>query len=291
MGITYNTGTITLANGSASVTGSGTAWVANATAGMLLLREGAVLGVVQSVNSNTSLTLVRAHEGPGITAGAYDLISTGAVRQFLADRVQDLIDDVQGFVDGPLAGLFGAGTQSEPGIAFDIDPDTGVRRTVADRLALVAGGIDHLILFENRAAGAAVQSSQSDFATGKLARADWALTRASLLGAVSQSGGVPTGAVIERGSNANGSFTRFADGTQICTHAMNGDTGGAASWTYPAAFVNTTGVAVSLMPVSTAVRYGQLESYSATGVTFSVLTSVGGRAATLTLLTAIGRWF
>lgn len=41
-------------------------------------------------------------------------------------------------------------------------------------------------------------------------------TRDSILGAVSQSGGVPTGAVIQRGSNANGEFVRFADGTQIC---------------------------------------------------------------------------
>ncbi|MCG7624395.1 hypothetical protein [Epibacterium sp. Ofav1-8] len=38
----------------------------------------------------------------------------------------------------------------------------------------------------------------------------------NLLGTVSQSGGTPTGAVIERGSNANGEYVRFADGTQIC---------------------------------------------------------------------------
>lgn len=39
---------------------------------------------------------------------------------------------------------------------------------------------------------------------------------AALVGTVSQSGGVPTGAVIERGSNASGSYTKFADGTMIC---------------------------------------------------------------------------
>lgn len=36
------------------------------------------------------------------------------------------------------------------------------------------------------------------------------------LDAVSQSGGVPTGGLIERGSNANGWFAKFADGTLIC---------------------------------------------------------------------------
>ena len=46
-----------------------------------------------------------------------------------------------------------------------------------------------------------------------------AFRRGTLLGTVSQSAGVPTGAVIERGSNANGEYVRYADGTQICTTA------------------------------------------------------------------------
>lgn len=36
--------------------------------------------------------------------------------------------------------------------------------------------------------------------------------RSNILGTVSQSGGVPTGAIIERGSNASGEYVRFADG-------------------------------------------------------------------------------
>lgn len=43
-----------------------------------------------------------------------------------------------------------------------------------------------------------------------------AFHRGNILGTVSQSGGVPGGAVIQRGSNSNGQFVRFADGTQIC---------------------------------------------------------------------------
>jgi len=43
-----------------------------------------------------------------------------------------------------------------------------------------------------------------------------AFGRLNALGTVSQSGGVPTGAIVERGSNANGEYIRFADGTQIC---------------------------------------------------------------------------
>jgi hypothetical protein len=35
----------------------------------------------------------------------------------------------------------------------------------------------------------------------------------NILGTVTESSGVPTGAVIERGSNANGEFVKYADGT------------------------------------------------------------------------------
>jgi len=57
--------------------------------------------------------------------------------------------------------------------------------------------------------------------------------QANILGPVSQAGGAPTGAVIERGSNANGDYVRFADGTQMCTNANSPIT------TAPAAFAGT----------------------------------------------------
>lgn len=37
----------------------------------------------------------------------------------------------------------------------------------------------------------------------------------NILGTVSQSGGVPTGSIIERGSNSDGEYVRFADGRAI----------------------------------------------------------------------------
>ncbi|MDR7285687.1 hypothetical protein J2X84_004537 [Pseudomonas corrugata] len=42
------------------------------------------------------------------------------------------------------------------------------------------------------------------------------LAAGAMVGTVSQAGGVPTGAIIESGSNANGWFVKFADGTMIC---------------------------------------------------------------------------
>ena len=40
--------------------------------------------------------------------------------------------------------------------------------------------------------------------------------KSNILGIVSQAAGVPTGAIIERGSNANGEFVKYADGTLVC---------------------------------------------------------------------------
>lgn len=67
-----------------------------------------------------------------------------------------------------------------------------------------------------------------------------------LVGTVSQSGGVPTGAIIERGSNANGSYVRFADGTQICTveRLLSTNNNAGTSVTLPAVFINASFVCV-----------------------------------------------
>lgn len=58
------------------------------------------------------------------------------------------------------------------------------------------------------------------------------------VGTVSESSGVPTGAIIESGSNANGDYIKYADGTLIM-HAFKKATvvlaggNGEIRWTYP----------------------------------------------------------
>ena len=65
--------------------------------------------------------------------------------------------------------------------------------------------------------------------------------QSNIVGTVSQSGGVPTGAIIESGSNANGEFVKYADGTMICTLppsdvSFSPATGYSVNWTFPAVF-------------------------------------------------------
>lgn len=113
----------------------------------------------------------------------------------------------------------------------------------------------------------------------------------SILGTVSQSGGVPTGAVIERGSNANGRYVRFADGTQICTANLTSNGTESTVWTYPAAFVGVDGVAIA-----PAIGAARMANPATAGIgnatlTFNVWTIAGARMANDLRITATGRWF
>lgn len=78
--------------------------------------------------------------------------------------------------------------------------------------------------------------------------------RNNIIGTVSESAGIPTGSIIERGSNANGEYVRYADGTQECwfTSASASATGTATgsifassvgfTFTFPAAFISKPNV-------------------------------------------------
>jgi hypothetical protein len=121
----------------------------------------------------------------------------------------------------------------------------------------------------------------------------------SLLGTVSQSGGVPTGKVIERGSNANGEYVRFADGTQICTAIAAGvDAATAAgpiymhsnllTWTFPASFLSAPVVAGG---GGNAARWLGINAPSVGNVQYRVFSYASSGTLSMPGLTAIGRWF
>lgn len=120
-----------------------------------------------------------------------------------------------------------------------------------------------------------------------------AYTRDIILGTVSQSGGTPTGAIIEQGSNANGSYTRFADGTQICWNPTVVTSASATvSWTYPSAFASSpTQFATSNAVVAGAVRVATIGGTGNTAANVQVVNETGSRIASSAGCLAIGRWF
>ncbi len=157
--------------------------------------------------------------------------------------------------------------------------------------------------------GTAVQASATDVTAGRVARADYVYGPGNLLGTVAQSGGVPTGAAIERGSTADGAYVRFADGTQICTHRQLINTaiatasggvftnGADITVTYAAGFAAGSLPAISLQvlrPASTDHDLGAiLESCGPTSATYRltrIQSDAGARDITC-LITVTGRWF
>jgi len=206
----------------------------------------------------------------------------------------------------------------------------GVANTIADANAALANGVyrvssntagtmlGNLIgqtIHVEQNAGYAVQLAMSaqnpPTARMRVKNADaWGppvslLHTGNILGGVSQSGGVPTGAVIERGSNANGEYVRFADGTQICTltivvtdQAIDSPYGtlftGTRTWTFPAPFSQVPAVPPPAFNWGTSASWGH--SRSATATTNVVLRAIdialrqAGTAVYIQAI-AIGRWY
>ncbi|ADE83936.1 DUF2793 domain-containing protein [Rhodobacter capsulatus] len=162
------------------------------------------------------------------------------------------------------------------------------------------------------ASGLAVQQSRTDVTAGRLMRADWGYGPGNLLGTVAQSAGVPTGAVLERGTTANGEYIRFADGTQICfaqrplgSIIAQGAGSFAApyrtadvSWTYPKVFsaapvVTCRGVAPVGLTQDRRLCAGGVGDLDATAATGIHVVRLGGAANADVFkadLIAIGPW-
>lgn len=118
------------------------------------------------------------------------------------------------------------------------------------------------------------------------------LDHTNILGTVSQTGGQPTGALIERGAGVDGTYLRFADGTQICTHQF--DTPASShTWTFPVSF--TTGVppvVTAMAQHDTAARIVTTgTTQSETGATFSLWDTSGASAPARLQVMSTGRWF
>lgn len=118
----------------------------------------------------------------------------------------------------------------------------------------------------------------------------------NILGTVSQSGGVPTGAIIERGSNANGEYVRFADGTQICTYMSvkisntGKDNFSVRWWSFPAPFVSAPAITPAWqIETGWAAADTATQNPSSNGVQLFV-DGVTGSTGWL-LATAVGRWY
>lgn len=132
-----------------------------------------------------------------------------------------------------------------------------------------------------------------------------------IVGGVSQAGGLPTGALIESGTNANGTYIRWADGTQICTQVgsisptmstasgalFSNDEAGQYVWTFPAVFTAIPAISSGVGRAAFDTRrifitYNGDNPVTTTQAKLSFASTTSAGSLGLRLYTsAIGRWF
>lgn len=128
---------------------------------------------------------------------------------------------------------------------------------------------------------------------------------ANPVGTVSQSGGVPTGALMESGSNGNGRYSKYADGTMICTRtvtinqAINFAAGSVfysqvAARDYAASFVGAVPTVAFLLEDTIGLSWpaaGTAGTLTACPL-INLMAPISRTSSTYTLyITAVGRWF
>ncbi|HBO3145349.1 hypothetical protein [Pseudomonas aeruginosa] len=197
------------------------------------------------------------------------------------------------------------------GQAYAVAPILGYDKDLSDRFNLIANqwgatlaGIKPWALSANAAAARGDLGLGSAAVREALGSSGALYSRDSILGAVSQSSGVPTGAVIQRGSNANGEYVRFADGTQICWHRyaaavdVTGVSGslfitGGTTLTFPAAFVSAPVVSdATIRNTGYSGRvWGAIYWASASSCEWYGFSTASALAALLPGYIATGRWF
>lgn len=180
---------------------------------------------------------------------------------------------------------------------------TGVSGTaggLVEHLVTSAGNLQQTLRLNNPAAGFAGIYRRQYF-SGAWTAWDVAQMRSDILGTVSQSGGVPTGAVIEAGANANGQYTKFADGTMLCrvsglsapdvnTAAGNIWRSADVAWTFPAPFASATHLIV-LPDCDNADCWATANSVTASGCNIRALGWDNKVNPQPLRAQATGRWF
>ena len=242
-------------------------------------------GTVRATLSDSALQLDAPLTGTAVQADAQDstpgrVITVGGFG--LGAHLPDLSGDV--FADGVRTGFHFARPVANAGAADT--PVSGdwyvakLARQTGEAVALAIPKAPDQALWWGGKQGGAVCAWRRVIDTG------------NVVGTVSGTGTAPTGAVLEHGENANGYYTRFADGTQICWRRNWVIGPGVETWIFPAVFGGGQAT-ISVTGTSTSVSVARIVtglSSSYQDASIRVWDKDGNGSSAGISLIAVGRW-
>lgn len=140
----HRVGTVTVTNGVATVAGAGTSWFSVIAGGWAFRGPDGRVYEIQSVASDTSLTLAEPYLGTTASGQPYAAYPTQGETRSLAQRISALISSYAAYLNTTLIGRFGAGTVSAPGVAREGDTNTGIFWPADDTVAVSTAGVQRM---------------------------------------------------------------------------------------------------------------------------------------------------
>jgi len=301
----YKSGTVSVVLNSNAVIGTGTAFIANSRVGDAFRGPDGGWYEVTNIASDTALSISPNYQGATNAAGVYALAP-------MQGYVKDSADQLRSLVNLYGAKMAALGTTGN----YDILPVTKGGTGITDLSAFIQGMLNDADAPAARTTlGAAKSGANSDITslagmtsalsasqggTGNTTGTATKLAAAAMVGTASQAGGVPTGAIIEKGSNANGQWTKWADGTMITQFRLGASFNitnafgslfyaNIGSISYPQTFVDVPSCSI------TSAGYGWISrtvgSISGTGSSIIVNPLSVSGAVTVLEIIAVGRWY
>ncbi|QAY93630.1 phage tail protein [Pseudomonas sp. ACM7] len=307
----YKAGTVSVVLNSNAVIGTGTAFIANGRVGDGFRGPDGGWYEVTNIASDTAMSISPNYQGATNGAGGYALAP-------LQGYVKDSADSLRALVNTYGAKLAALGTTGNYDVLPPSKGGTGITDLAPFAQGLLndtdAAGARSTLVAAKSGANADITSlsglttalSIAQGGTGNATGTATKLAAAAILGSVSQSGGTPTGALMEYVSNATGEVWKFANGLMLTSQSISYP---ALSWTagtgvrylnvtasLPGGFAATPKLYAQLVDQDISTRSAWVTNVTAPTLStlsawLAATSGTTGAGAFVLNVHAIGRWY